>query len=135
MKNEIERLLKGRGLKSDFKELSFNLKININYVCKETIKQRKAIYGNSFPEIAKLQSEYCNREITPRDIAMTLAILKKVRVDFIKSKLQELKDSPRFNDYDIQIQIKDLNTGLEDSIKDYNNYLWIAANYDEYEKL
>ena len=66
---------------------------------------------------------------------MTLAILKKVRVDFIKAKLQSFRDNPRFNDYDIQIQIKDLNAGLEDSIKDYNNYLWIATNYDEYEKL
>ena len=104
-------------------------------ICKKTIKQRKAIYGNNFPHIAKLQSEYYNREITPKDVAMTLAILKKVRVDFIKVKLQSFRDNLRFNDYDIQIQIKDLNAGLEDSIKDYNNYLWIAANYDEYEKL
>ena len=104
-------------------------------ICKKTIKQRKAIYGNSFPEIAKLQSQYYDREITPKDVAMTLAILKKVRVDFIKVKLQNFRDNPRFNDYDIQIQIKDLNAGLEDSIKDYNNYLWIATNYDEYEKL
>ena len=104
-------------------------------LCKETIRQRKKIYGDSFKEIAKLQSEYYNREITPKDVAMTLAILKKVRVDFIKVKLQSFRDNPRFNDYDIQIQIKDLNAGLEDSIKDYNNYLWIATNYDEYEKL
>ncbi len=104
-------------------------------LCKKTIQQRKSIYGDSFKEIARLQSEYYNREITPKDVAMTLAILKKVRVDFIKVKLQSFRDNPRFNDYDIQIQIKDLNTGLEDSIKDYNNYLWIAANYDEYEKL
>lgn len=100
-------------------------------ICKKTIKQRKAIYGNSFPEIAKLQSEYYNMEVTPKDVAMTLAILKKVRIDFIKSKLQQLKG----NDYISQIEIKDLNAGLEDSIKDYNNYLWIATNYDEYEKL
>ena len=104
-------------------------------ICKETIKKRKAIYGNNFPQIAKLQSEYYDREITPKDVAMTLAILKKVRIDFIKSKLQEFRDCIRFNDYDIQLQIKDLNLGLEDSIKDYNNYLWIATNYDEYEKL
>lgn len=104
-------------------------------LCKKTIQQRKSIYGDSFKEIARLQSEYYNKEITPKDVAMTLAILKKVRVDFIKVKLQSFRDNPRFNDYDIQIQIKDLNTGLEDSIKDYNNYLWIASNYDEYEKL
>lgn len=104
-------------------------------ICKQTIKQRKAIYGNNFPQIAKLQSEYYDREITPKDVAMSLAILKKVRIDFIKVKLQSFRDNPRFHDYDIQIQIKDLNAGLEDSIKDYNNYLWIATNYDEYEKL
>ena len=100
-------------------------------ICKQTIKQRKALYGNNFLDIAKLQSEYYNREITPKDVAMTLAILKKVRIDFIKSKLEDLKEK----DYITQIEVKDLNAGLEDSIKDYNNYLWIAANYDEYEKL
>lgn len=104
-------------------------------ICKKTIQQRKAIYGNNFPEIARLQSEYYDREVTPKDVAMTLAILKKVRVDFIKVKLQSFRDNPRFSDYDIQIQIKDLNTGLEDSKKDYENYLWIATNYSEYEKL
>lgn len=100
-------------------------------ICKKTIKQRKAIYGNNFPEIAKLQSEYYDREITAKDVAMTLAILKKVRIDFIQSKIEKLKEK----DYITQIEIKDLNAGLEDSIKDYNNYLWIATNYDEYEKL
>jgi len=100
-------------------------------ICKETIQQRKAIYGNNFPEIAKLQSEYYDREITAKDVAMTLAILKKVRIDFIKSKLEDLKEK----DYITQIEVKDLKNGLEDSIKDYNNYLWIATNYDEYEKL
>lgn len=104
-------------------------------ICKKTIQQRKKIYGDSFKEIAKLQSEYYDREITPKDVAMTLAILKKVRIDFIKSKLQQLKESPNFSDYTTQIEIKDLNAGLEDSIKDYNNYLWIAINYNEYEKL
>ena len=73
-------------------------------ICKQTIKQRKAIYGNSFPEIAKLQSEYYDREITAKDVAMTLAILKKVRIDFIKSKLEDLKEK----DYITQIEVKDL---------------------------
>ena len=100
-------------------------------ICKKTIQQRKAIYGNNFPQIAKLQSEYYDREITAKDVAMTLAILKKVRIDFIKSKLEDLKEK----DYITQIEVKDLKNGLEDSIKDYNNYLWIATNYDEYEKL
>ena len=100
-------------------------------ICKETIKRRKAIYGNNFEEISRLQSEYYDFEVTPKDVAMTLAILKKVRIDFIKSKLEDLKEK----DYITQIEVKDLKNGLEDSIKDYNNYLWIATNYDEYEKL
>lgn len=104
-------------------------------ICKETIKRRKEIYGNNFPKIAELQSEYYDFEVTPKDVAMTLAILKKVRIDFIKAKLQNLKNAPNFNDCIIQIEIKDLNNGLEDSKKDYENYLWIAANYKEYESL
>ena len=104
-------------------------------LCKKTIKQRKKIYGDSFKEIAKLQSEYYNMEVTPKDVAMTLAILKKVRIDFIKSKLQEIKENEDFTDIFVLEKIKNLNAGLEDSVKDYNNYLWIATNYDEYEKL
>ena len=104
-------------------------------ICKETIKRRKQIYGDSFKEIARLQSEYLEIEITPKQVAKSLAILKEVRINFIKTKLQELKDSPRFSDYDIQIQIKDLNAGLEDSKKDMANYLWISENYEEYEAL
>lgn len=104
-------------------------------ICKKTIQQRKAVYGNNFPEIAKLQSEYYDREVTPKDVAMSLAILKKVRIDFIKSKLQEIKENEDFTDIFVLEKIKGLNSGLEDSIKDYNNYLWIATNYDEYEKL
>ena len=102
---------------------------------KNIIKQRKKIYGDSFEEISRLQSEYLGIEITPKQVAKSLAILKEVRINFIKTKLQELKDSPRFSDYDIQIQIKDLNAGLEDSKKDYANYLWISENYEEYEAL
>lgn len=104
-------------------------------ICKKTIQQRKKIYGDSFKEIAKLQSEYYDMEVTPRDVAMTLAILKKVRIDFIKSKLQEIKENEDFTDIFVLEKIKNLNAGLEDSVKDYNNYLWIATNYDEYEKL
>lgn len=101
----------------------------------ETIKKRKSVYGNNFPEIAELQNEYLGIEITPKDVAMSLAILKQVRINHIKSKLLELRDNPRFHDYDIQIQIKGLNTGLEDSKKDYENYLWISENYEKYESL
>ncbi len=132
MKNEVKKLLNGRGLP---KQEILTLELNMNYICKDTIKKRKKIYGNNFEEIAKLQSEYLGIEISAKDVAYTLAILKQVRIDFIKAKLLELRDNPRFSDYDIQIQIKDLRNGLEDSLKDFHNYLFISQNYSEYEAL
>lgn len=104
-------------------------------ICKETIKRRKEIYGDSFKEIARLQSEYLEIEITPKQVAKSLAILKQVRIDFIKARLETLRNVPNFNDCIIQIEIKDLNNGLEDSKKDMANYLWISENYEEYESL
>ena len=104
-------------------------------ICKETIKRRKAIYGNNFPAISKLQSEYLGIEITPSQVAKSLAILKEVRINFIKSKLQSLRDISNFSDYIIQVEIRDLTNGLEDSKKDMANYLWISENYEEYEAL
>ena len=104
-------------------------------ICIETIKKRKAVYGNNFPEIARLQSEYFKRDFTPQDVAMSLAILKEVRINFIRKQLLELKKDINFNSYLIQIQIKNLNEGLEDSKKDHENYLWIAKNYKKYEQI
>ena len=135
MKNEVERLLRGRGLKVELKENNLGLELNMNYICKDTIKKRKSLYGNNFPQIAQMQSEYLGIKVTEKDVAMNLAILKQVRINFIKSRLLELIDNPRFSDYDIQIQIKELKNGLEDSLKDYSNYLWISQNYAEYEAL
>lgn len=132
MKNEVKKLLNGRGIE---KKEVLTLKLNMNYVCKETIKQRKKIYGNNFEEIAKLESEYLGIKITPAIVAYRLAILKQVRINFIKAKLQELKQDINFDTFIVQTQIKELNKGLEDSIKDYNNYLWISQNYTEYEVL
>lgn len=132
MKNEIERLLKGRGLAKDPK---LTLELNMNYVCKNTIKQRKAIYGNNFEEISRLESEYLGIKITPSQIAYKMAILKQVRINFIKAKLQELKQDNNFDTYIVQTQIKEINNGLEDSLRDYSNYLWISQNYSEYEAL
>ena len=102
---------------------------------KEIIKRRKKIYGDSFKEIARLQSEYLEIEITPKQVAKSLAILKEVRINFIKARLETLRNVPNFNDCIIQIEIKDLNNGLEDSKKDMANYLWISENYEEYESL
>lgn len=102
---------------------------------KEIIKRRKKIYGDSFKEISRLQSEYLGIKITPSQVAKTLAILKKVRIDFIKARLETLRNVPNFNDCIIQIEIRDLTNGLEDSKKDMANYLWISENYEEYESL
>ncbi len=66
---------------------------------------------------------------------MSLAILKEVRINFIRKQLLELKKDINFNSYLIQIQIKNLNEGLEDSKRDYENYLWIAKNYKKYEQI
>lgn len=104
-------------------------------ICKETIKRRKQIYGDSFKEIARLQSEYLGIEITPSQVAKSLAILKEVRIDFIKTKLQSLRYITNFSEYIIQVEIRDLTNGLEDSKKDMANYLWISENYEEYEAL
>ena len=104
-------------------------------ICKKTIKRRKQIYGNSFPEIAKLQSELLGIEITPKQVAKSLAILKKVRIDFIKKSMLKLKQSKDFYTSILQDDIKTLNDALEDSLKDFENYMWISLNYDEYEKL
>lgn len=104
-------------------------------ICIETIKKRKATHGNNFPEIAKLQSEYFQRVFTPQDVAMSLAILKQVRIDFIRKKLLGLKDDVDFNSHKVQIQVRSLSEALEDSNKDYENYKWIAENYEHYELL
>jgi len=50
MKNEVEKPLNGRGLP---KQEILTLELNMNYVCKDTIKRKKAIYGNNFEEILK----------------------------------------------------------------------------------
>lgn len=102
---------------------------------KETIKRRKQIYGDSFKEIARLQSEYLGIEITPKQVAKSLAILKKVRIDFIKKSMLKLKQSKDFYTSIVQDDIKTLNDALEDSLKDFENYMWISLNYEEYEKL
>lgn len=109
--------------------------LNRKYICKDTIKQRKIVYGNNFPEIAKLESEYLGIKILPSEAAYKLALLKKVRIEFIKNKLRLIKNNEDFNDSVVIDRIKMLNIGLEDSIKDMNNYLWISLNYDEYEKM
>lgn len=106
---------------------------------KETIKQRKRVYGNNFPEIAMLLNEYfkecgiLKKPITEKDVAKSMALMKETRLNNIKNRLNQLRD----NIYDVSVayQIKELNIALEDTKKDLANYNFIAENYEEYEAL
>lgn len=132
MKNEVEKLLNWRGMpKQEF----LTLELNMNYICRDTIRKRKAIYGNNFPEIAELESKYLGIKITPQQVAYKLAILKQVRIDFIKLKIQKLIEDINFGQHESRRELNKLREGLEDSLKDYSNYLWISQNYAEYEAL
>lgn len=102
---------------------------------KQIIKQRKEVYGNNFPQIADSWSRYLNIQVAPKDVAFMMAELKEVRINFIKNRLQDLKNSDAFDTPIIQAEIKTLNYGLEDSKTDKENYLWIGTNYKEYENL
>lgn len=133
IKKEIEKLLNGRGL--PIKDKVLTLELNMNYICKETIKKRKAIYGNNFKKISELESEYLGITITPQQVSYKLAILKQVRINFIKEKLQDFRNDINFDTYIVQKEIEQLRNGLEDSLKDFSNYLWISENYEEYEAL
>lgn len=74
----------------------------------DVIKQRKEMYGNNFPEIARLWSLYTKTEISPTDVAMMMALMKITRM---------------------------IVNGDSDSEMDMENYIWIAMNYDEYEDI
>ena len=104
-------------------------------ICKNTIQKRKAIYGSNFDDIATLWSSYMDKNITPKDVAKMMALMKQVRINFTNNKLQELKKSKDFNTALILAEVQTLNYGLEDSKRDYENYNWIAENFEEYENL
>ena len=100
---------------------------------KEVMKQRKKVYGNNFPAIAKNWSDFLGINITERDVAMMMAQMKETRIIFIKDKLNDLKDMPDFSRNEEALSLcKQYKSSLEDSIKDKSNYLFIATNYDEY---
>lgn len=74
----------------------------------DVIKQRKEMYGNNFPEIARLWSLYTKTELSPTDVAMMMALMKITRM---------------------------IVNGDSDSKMDMENYIWIAMNYLEYEDI
>lgn len=89
------------------------------------ISQRKEVYGNNFPDIAEVWSKYLGMEIRPEDVAMMMAEMKQVRINFCNKQIDDL------NVVDKETYLH----ALVDSQTDKENYLFIATNYSEYEKL
>lgn len=88
---------------------------------KDLIKKRKAVYGDNFECIAKAWKLESGAEV-----ALMMAGMKKCRIDAIKKKLRE------FPSPDVYMELE---SSLQDSEDDRDNYLWIARNYKEYQKL
>lgn len=105
-------------------------------VDKEVIKQKKATYGNNFPDIAKEWSEYLNIDITPNMVSEMMVLMKQTRINSTVSALQDIKKIDSFHlNGDLLLKVRKLNIALEDSKIDFANYKWIADNYDKYELL
>jgi len=101
---------------------------------KELIKQKKQIYGDNFEDIARVWSEFIKRKISVFDgfklkgeeVAEMMVLMKECRIDVISEKLEECEDNETADK---------LKEALEDSLKDRDNYEWIAKNYKEYKRL
>ena len=48
----------------------------------QLIKKKKKKYGNNFKKISELWSQRFNTDIKPEDVALALAELKTVRIEF-----------------------------------------------------
>jgi len=83
---------------------------------KDIIAQRKSQYGNNFPRIAEIWTNYLRThtnvyeggEITPQDASIMIGLMRVSR----------LANSPSH----------------EDSLTDLLNYIYIGTNYDDYEQ-
>lgn len=78
------------------------------------IKDRKDLYGNNFPKIAEVWNVFLDAHgaayhLSPEDVAMMFALMKVTRIAACPD--------------------------ATDSMVDLTNYVWIAQNYDEYQKL
>jgi len=101
---------------------------------KELIKQKKQIYGDNFEDIARVWSEYIRRKLCVfggfklkgEEVAEMMLLMKECRIDVISEKLEECEDNETADK---------LKEALEDSLKDRDNYEWIAKNYKEYKRL
>lgn len=101
----------------------------------ELIKQRKNIYGDNFECIAKEWNRFLMkklgvtnafRELNGAEVAAMMTLLKECRLDVISEKLEFCGDKK------IAGKLKE---ALGDSLKDRDNYKWIAENYNNYKKL
>ena len=101
----------------------------------ELIKQRKAVYGDNFECIADMWSEFLKgklgitksfRGLNGKDVAEMMALLKECRIDTILKKYEFCGDEEL---------AKKLKEALTDSLKDRDNYEWIAENYEKYKRL
>lgn len=93
---------------------------------KKIIAEKKAVYGDNFEAISALWSRTAKINLSETDVALMMADLKRVRIEFIDSELS------KFPIPDVAIE---LHKSRDDSVTDRDNYMWIAENYDEYKKL
>ena len=101
----------------------------------ELIKQRKAVYGDNFECIADMWSEFLKgnlcitksfRGLNGKDVANMMSLLKECRIEVISEKYEFCEDEELS---------KELKEALTDSLKDRDNYEWIAENYEKYKRL
>ena len=96
----------------------------------ELIKQRKAMYGDNFSNIAESWGDYLNDSLVGEDVAHMMALMKQVRIDDtteLLNKEMKITGDPEY--------IAALNNSIADSKIDQANYLWIAANWEKYDGL
>ena len=101
----------------------------------ELIKQKKSIYGDNFECIAKEWSKFLKsklgissafRGLSGAEVAKMMLLMKECRLDVISEKLEFCEDEKI---------VGKLEEALSDSLKDRDNYKWIAENYKKYKKL
>jgi len=91
-------------------------------------------WGDNFEDIARAWSEFIKRKISVfdsfklkgKDVADMMVLMKECRVDAIAEKYEFCEDEET---------AKKLKEALRDSLKDMDNYEWIAENYKEYKRL
>ena len=114
----------------------------------ETVRERKALWGNYFEEYAQKLTVYglaINKPfhiaVTAQDAVMTLALMKLARIQAIEAQLVDLRSrrnkvlNGNIVDKDLEEEITCKELALIDSELDYACYLWIARHYDEYKEM